>query len=461
MKVFGILIVYLPLVMLLIALALPPAIRERSWRRFFIAAVLSFFGMVLPLLVFTASIMLGPEWKGDCRHGWIDCFYVGKLALLPLVLWATASLYAVEIYRTSNRTQPWIVLGVLTGAITSTFCVGMVVFIMPDMPRELMLAWLVPLYISLWYMIRAWQLLKTAGTNLKSMGATLLGNAFFWIASVIWSRTIFTALPDLQPTDCFIATAAMRGHSTVVGPCFRVRHHGKDRKANQQLLTLWQLEDFWRQRAPRSHARFRRFYNVMGPVVASCLTAPFLADLAYLAIKPVEIMGMAILTKEQKRQANQTLELTSPRSGVQVSLAQLYRSNKAAPRLTGPRAEPTLRQRLAEKNEKENMTARQKIESSHVWLRRSFVSIVFGLLAGWAIAASLPQNKWAMGLCISFFVSSLFLTFVILPIIYVCPSCGNRLSPLSLYGFNGSAFRLPQKVRFCPCCGLDFDKDLA
>jgi hypothetical protein len=81
----------------------------------------------------------------------------------------------------------------------------------------------------------------------------------------------------------------------------------------------------------------------MGPVVASCLTAPFLADLAYLAIKPVEIMGMAILTKEQKRQANQTLELTSPRAGVQVSLAQLYRSNKAAPRLTGPRAEPTLR----------------------------------------------------------------------------------------------------------------------
>jgi len=158
------------------------------------------------------------------------------------------------------------------------------------------------------------------------MGATLLGNAFFWIAAFIWSRKIFTALPDLQPTDCFIATAAMRGHSTVVGPCLRVRHHGKDRKANQQLLTLWQLEDFWRQRAPRSHARFRRFYNVMGPVVASCLTAPFLADLAYLAIKPVEIMGKAILTKEQKRQANQTLELTSPRAGVRVSLAQLYRS---------------------------------------------------------------------------------------------------------------------------------------
>ena len=93
----------------------------------------------------------------------------------------------------------------------------------------------------------------------------------------------------------------MRGHTTVVGPWLRVTHCGEDRDANQQLRTLWLLEDLWTSRMPRSHARFRRFYNVIGPVVASCITAPFLADLAYLAIKPIEIMARGILKKEERR----------------------------------------------------------------------------------------------------------------------------------------------------------------
>ena len=36
-------------ILILSALALPPAVKEKSWGRFFIALILSFAGVVLPL----------------------------------------------------------------------------------------------------------------------------------------------------------------------------------------------------------------------------------------------------------------------------------------------------------------------------------------------------------------------------------------------------------------------------
>ncbi|MCX7009146.1 MAG: hypothetical protein NTY53_18180 [Kiritimatiellaeota bacterium] len=279
-----------------IGLALPPAIRERSWKRFFIAVVLSFVFVVLPLFIFSASALIPcPDWKGGCHHGWLDCFLMGKLALLPLVLWASASLYAIDILRTPNRTRPWIVLGVLTGAITSTGCLGMGLIICEkSLPVYTWLA--VPFYVAVWYTMRARQLLKAAGTNLGMIVATLLGNTPFWIVAMLWSRKAFAALPNEPP--CFIATAAIRGHAAVVGPRVRVAHRGAEREATQQLLTLWRLEENWTCRAPRSHAGFRRIYNVIGPRVAARITTPFRADLAHLAIKPVELFARAILKKE-------------------------------------------------------------------------------------------------------------------------------------------------------------------
>ena len=290
-----------------VALAVPPALRDKSWKRLFIALILSFAGITLPVFVFCASAVLVPEWKGACRHGWLDCFHDGKLALLPLVLWASASLYAIDIYRTAKRSQPWIVWGVVTGAIVSTVCFVIGVIIHGIGLDDMRVGLLVPLYVSAWYLFRAWQLLKETGTTLRSIAASLLCSAPFWIGAIIWSRKSYASLPDTAPS-CFIATAAMRGHEVVVGTRLRMTHGGEERDANRQLLTLWLLEEVWSSRAPRSHAIFRRVYNAVGPVVASRITGPLLADIAYLAIKPVEIVGRAIVRKGQKKGANQRLE---------------------------------------------------------------------------------------------------------------------------------------------------------
>jgi len=271
-------------------LAMPPAFNEKSWKRFFLALVLSAVGILVPLFIFGISAGMVPEWKGACRFGWLDCFHEGKLALTPLVLWASAALYALEIYRVKNRTRSWIVLGIFLGAVMSSLCFIFGVLCI----NQLAMFLVVPLYVSIWYSIRAHQLIRTAKLPLRFYLWTLLGSLPFWIGAVMWSRKTFAVLPDQAPS-CFVVTAATHGHESLVGPFMEITHHGRPHRANKQLLTLWQFEELWRSRAPGSHAAFRRVYNVCGPAVARRIASPWVADLTYLVLKPVEILARKII----------------------------------------------------------------------------------------------------------------------------------------------------------------------
>jgi hypothetical protein len=217
---------------LLLALALPPALKRKSGKTFFIALGLSFLGVMLPLFVFLFSAFLVPEWKGGCRFGWLDCFHLGKLALTPLVLWATAALYALDIYQVANRTRYWIVLGVFLGAIVAAVCLVFGVISVVGSAWGFALWLLVPLYVSVWYGVRAVQLIRAAGFESKAYWWSIFGSLPFWLAGWIWSRYIFASLPDQSP-DCFVVTAAARGHEFFVGPFIKVKHNGRIRRANR------------------------------------------------------------------------------------------------------------------------------------------------------------------------------------------------------------------------------------
>ena len=277
------------LVLILVVLAVPPALKKRSWLWFFIALVLSFAGVVLPLFIFLFSIFMTPEWKGACNYGWVDCFIEGKLALLPLVLWATAALYAVEILRVENCARRWIVLGIFLGAIIAAVCF---VFGVACLGSERGLRWwlLVPLYVAAWHLIRARQLTRAAPFDFWTYFISFIGSLPLWLASWIWSKNIFESLPD-DPGGCFIVTAAGRGHKKCVGPLIEITRHGRQLQANQQLLTFWQFENLWRNHASRSHQIFRRYYNQIGPVVARQIKSPWQADLVHLALKPMELVA--------------------------------------------------------------------------------------------------------------------------------------------------------------------------
>jgi hypothetical protein len=295
----GIVIFWLVIVSIVAGMAAPATQREKSWRRFFIGFGLVFAAVMLPLFVYLLSSAMVPEWKGACRHGWLDCFHSGKLALAPLVLWATAALYAVEVLRVENKVRPWIVLGLLTGALVSGGCLGIGLWINGEVSGRMYLWFLVPLYIFIWHSLRAAQLLRAANTSFLAILTTIASSAPFWIASLWWAKKTYLGLPDKAP-DCFVVTAAGRGHETIVGPFVQVMRHGQSRRVNRQLITFWQFETAWSARAPRSHAAFRRAYNRIGPVVAAKINSPIAADVAYGALKPVEFAARIALTVLEK-----------------------------------------------------------------------------------------------------------------------------------------------------------------
>lgn len=246
------------------------------------------------------SFFLVPEWKGAAKAGWVSCFLAGKTALTPLVLWAVAALYAVEVLRVARRTAFWIVHGFLAGALVSAVCalygVAMLVgAIVAGSLGDVMFLWLlVPFHVAVWYSIRLVQVVRQSPLEPKDYLFAGVSSAPFWIGSVVWSSKIYESLPD-QPPSCFVVTAASRGHRSLVGPFVEVSRKGRVLRANRQLLTLWEFEALWRAHSPQSHVLFRKVYDVIGPAVARKIALPWLADMAYVCLKPVEFFAAAVL----------------------------------------------------------------------------------------------------------------------------------------------------------------------
>ena len=98
------LIIGVPVGLLAWAIFLPlvPAIRDRSWKRYFRSFLCGLFAVFLPLFVFLYSVYLEPEWKGLSPFGWWGCMHVGKMMLVPPVLWACVAFCAVRVVRRSE-----------------------------------------------------------------------------------------------------------------------------------------------------------------------------------------------------------------------------------------------------------------------------------------------------------------------------------------------------------------------
>ena len=286
-------------VMLWLGLSAPALIKEQSLKRFCRGLFVSAFGVLIPLGVFLLSAFLVPEWKGGCKHGWLDCFHLGKLTLTPLVLWAVGALYILEIRLTKLPHSHGLVLGLFVGVTVASGCfVYGVVSVGSDL-NGAMLFLLVPLYVAIWHGIRLAQIVQQSSVGPMTFLLSLIGTIPFWFAGAVWSKKIFSSLPN-QPPSCFVVTAAGQGHRSFVGPFLEATHRGRQRVANRQLITLWKLEELWQRHASVSHTVFRRIYNRVGPVIARRINSPWLADAAYLALKPIECVAALIVTASNK-----------------------------------------------------------------------------------------------------------------------------------------------------------------
>jgi len=126
---------------------------------------------------------------------------------------------------------------------------------------------------------------------------------FSWIVSyvtgLVWAvqnaLTLYAQLPTKQPR-CFIATAAATGHPRLVRSSLARTVDGAIFPVNAQLRRLKCVEIALAATCPRTHRVIRLPYDTIGPPLARRITAsPWLADVAYLTLKPVEWVCFGVL----------------------------------------------------------------------------------------------------------------------------------------------------------------------
>lgn len=120
--------------------------------------------------------------------------------------------------------------------------------------------------------------------------------AIGWRYDILKVLAIYSKLPT-QPPNCYIATAAAQGHPRIVGSRLIYRGDGKSMRVNGQLQHLKCAELSLMAVSPRVHGVLRRIYDVVGRSLAQRMTNPFVADVAYLLLKPAEWFTVFILKK--------------------------------------------------------------------------------------------------------------------------------------------------------------------
>jgi MFS family permease len=156
-----------------------------------------------------------------------------------------------------------------------------------------------PFWSLLIFSTTSYRLLKhyeTRFTLLRGVGllAWLGGFAASWSLSILRTLQLYSELPT-QPPDCYIATAAANGHPRLVGSREVTLPGGARMQVNAQLQRLKCAELALKAVNPRLHEVLRKLYDTLGRPIARRMTNPFVADAAYLLLKPFEWLATMVL----------------------------------------------------------------------------------------------------------------------------------------------------------------------
>ncbi|HYW80902.1 MAG TPA: DUF6688 family protein [Thermoguttaceae bacterium] len=109
-----------------------------------------------------------------------------------------------------------------------------------------------------------------------------------WRGAVNWMLIEYAKLPTTPPDDCYVCTAAAKGHARLTRAeryrCLSGRHY----RVSDQMRRLKAAELILRHTSPRLHRTCRTIYDRTGPPLAARLARPWRADIAYLSLKPLE-----------------------------------------------------------------------------------------------------------------------------------------------------------------------------
>lgn len=152
-----------------------------------------------------------------------------------------------------------------------------------------------PLAVAV-YSIMSFDLLRPRGTQRFRFSLAQLFVVCTWLAAHFgaWRAAVdrmlieYAKLPTTPPTSCYVCTAAAKGHGWLTRTQRRRCPSGERYRVNNQMRRLKAVELILRHTSPRMHHACRAIYDRTGPALAARLDHPWLADVAYLSLKPLE-----------------------------------------------------------------------------------------------------------------------------------------------------------------------------
>ena len=221
----------------------------------------------------------------------------GSFILIPIWFFTILFYYLATKKRTVPKIgNPWLWIILVSGLIIVVITRGnllLLAFLFLVMVAPLV-SLLIALRIAFW-LFEKYEAPKINVSRGLGITAWIITYAAAWRYDIIKMFELYSALPTKPPQDCYIATAAAQGHPRIVGSHLVHRADGLSMRVNGQLQHLKCAELALMAVSPRVHGVLRKIYDVVGRSLARRMTNPFLADVAYLLLKPAEWFAIIVL----------------------------------------------------------------------------------------------------------------------------------------------------------------------
>ena len=116
-----------------------------------------------------------------------------------------------------------------------------------------------------------------------------------WTETSDWNLSREIAPQNIYYDEHYLCTVAAGGHRKVVKPIRMGVRHGHSVIVNRQLCVANAFEQILEERMPNLHRNVRNFYDRYGFPVAKMIRSPYIADVIYIMMKPLEWIFLAVI----------------------------------------------------------------------------------------------------------------------------------------------------------------------
>ncbi len=139
-----------------------------------------------------------------------------------------------------------------------------------------------------------------------------------WTQTSQWNLSQKVSPQNIYQDEHYLCTVAAGGHRKIVRPKRMGVRHGHRVIVNRQLCVANAFEQILEEKVPKFHRVVRGIYDKYGFPIAKHIRSPYLADLVYVVMKPLEWMFLLVLymvdVKPENRIAMQYI-LPLPKKG--------------------------------------------------------------------------------------------------------------------------------------------------